>query len=41
MMAAGYQAGRSLRTIADELGVHHRTVAARLDDQFQGLRVRV
>jgi len=31
-MAAGYQAGRSLRTIADELGVHHRTVAARLEE---------
>lgn len=30
-MAAAYQAGRSLRAIADILAVHHHTVAARLE----------
>ena len=29
-VAADYRAGRSLRDIADTLGVHHRTIAARL-----------
>jgi hypothetical protein len=33
MPVAGYQAGRSLADLAEAIGVHHRTVAAHLDQR--------
>jgi len=38
-VVALYQAGQSLRELAAELGIHHRTVAAHLDQRGVPRRV--
>lgn len=40
-LVAGYQAGRSLPELGDEFGVHHRTVAAHLEQRGVKRRVNI